>query len=122
MSLHHSELEQYTVGAVPNREMTSAGRTGSITVAQHNTDGEPIPKQHCSRNELKMCKMEIWDPSLLLVPITSYRWELHAFCNSPATFLRGKNSRILRDFPIFKDFPVTLLCPDLFLEPLSAEH
>lgn len=68
------------------------------------------------RHELKICKIEIWGPSLLSVPITSCTQELHVFCNGPATFPRGKNSGILRDFP------ATLLCPDPSLEPPSAEH
>lgn len=52
----------------------------------------PIAKQYCGRNELKMCKMEIWGPSLLLVPKTSCRQELHVFCNGPVTFLGVKIS------------------------------
>lgn len=56
-------------------------------VAQHSADGEPIAKQHCGRNELKMCKMKIWGSSLLLVPIISCRQEVHAFCNGQQLFL-----------------------------------
>lgn len=108
---HYAVAQSQTMGC-----HLQTGGTGSIMVAERSADGEPIAKQHHGRNELKMCKMEIWGPSLLLVPITSGRQGLHVFCNGPAIFPRGKTSGILRDFP------ATLLCPDPSLEPPSAEH
>lgn len=49
--------------------------------------------------EMEVWEMEIWAPSLLFVPVACCRQELHLFCNGPASFPRGKNSGIFRDFP-----------------------